>query len=139
MPSNTPRTPKTEYHPAVDAILVRQFGPYTTVAHLTRAADGHPAAIVIELLHANARRVEWAAERLESHITSVVADLTSAAWDLPHGLMVEVPTGTLRDIPALVATYHEALLNLVGTVATAAPAFRTAVAAPPTGEAEASS
>jgi len=139
MPTTTPRAPKTEYHPAADAILVRQFGPYTTVADLTREADGHPAAIVIELLHANARRVDWAAERLESHITRVVDDLTSAARDLPYGLMVEIPTGTLHDIPALVATYHEALLNLVGTVAKAAPAFRTSVATPPTGEAEASS
>ncbi|MEY9935275.1 hypothetical protein ABH926_009950 [Catenulispora sp. GP43] len=79
MPATTPRTPKVKYHPAVDAILIRQFGPYMTVAELTRAADGHPAAIVIELLHANACRVEWAAERLEDQIATVVSDLTSAA------------------------------------------------------------
>ena len=139
MPSTTPRTPTTEYHPAVNAILVRQFGPYMTVADLTRAADGHPAAIVIELLHAHASRVEWAAERLESHITTVVNDLTSAARDLPYGLMVEVPTGTLRDIPALVATYHEALLSLEA-VTKAAATFRTALAAPlASGQTEASS
>lgn len=139
MPATTPRALKAKYHPAVDAILIRQFGPHTTVADLTRAADGHPAAIVIELLHANACRVEWAAERLENHITMVVNDLTSAARDIPYGLMVEVPTGTLRDIPALVATYHEALLNLVGTVAKTASMFRTDPAVPSTSEAEASS
>lgn len=138
MLTTTPRTSKAEYHPAVNAILVRQFGPYMTVADLTRAADGHPAAIVIELLHANARRVEWAAERLETHITTVVNGLTSAARDLPYGLMVEVPTGTLRDIPALVATYHEALPSLVGSVATTASTFRTSPAASPISEAEAS-
>ena len=139
MPTTTPRAPKAEYHPAVDAILVRQFGPHMTVADLTCAADGHPAAMVIEVLHAKARRVEWAAERLESEITTVVNDLTSAARDIPYGLMVDVPIGTLRDIPALVATYHEALLNLVGTVAKAASTFRTTVAPPPISDAEASS
>jgi hypothetical protein len=134
----TPNVSKAQYRPAVDAILARRFGSDPVVATLTRVAAGHTAAILIELLHANACRVEWAARRLESHINMVVNDLTSAARDIPHVLRVEVATGTLRDIPALVATYHEALLSLEA-VAKATATFRTAPAAPLTSQAEASS
>ncbi|MEY9858549.1 hypothetical protein ABH935_004164 [Catenulispora sp. GAS73] len=138
MPTTTPNAPKAQYHPAVDAILVRHLGPELTVADLAHATAGHPAAILIELLHANACRVERAAKRLQSHVAMVVNDLNSAARDIPHGLRVEVATGTLRDIPALVATYHEVLLTLEA-VAKAASTFRTAPAAPLTSQAEASS
>ncbi|WP_194890923.1 hypothetical protein [Catenulispora pinisilvae] len=138
MPITKPNAPKAQYHPAVDAILVRHLGSDLTVADLTHVAAGHPAAILIELLHANACRVEWAAKRLESHVAMVVNDLTSTARDIPHGPRVEVATGTLRDIPALVATYHEALLSLEA-VAKAAATFGTAPAAPLTSQAEASS
>ena len=139
MPTATPNAPKAQYHPAVDAILVRHLGADLTVADLTHAANGNPVAILVDLLHANACRVEWAAKRLQSHVAMVVNDLNSAARDIPHGLRVEVATGTLRDIPALVATYHEALLSLEA-VTKAAATFRTALAAPlASGQTEASS
>lgn len=138
MPTTTPNTPKAQYHPAVDATLVRHFGSALTLAERTLVAAGHPAEIFIELLQANACRVDWAARRLESHIRMVISHLTNAARDIPQGVRVDVATGTVRDIPALAAAYHEALLSLEA-VAEATAMFQTAPTAPRISAAEAPS